>query len=313
MWSFRASCSRSSSAALLLSAALLAAGCPGAKDKDKAGDKDKAQAVSPLSIPMPESRKRLLTEMIKRRIISKDSASWNKSQEGVLRRMRIAEKRGALEMLSSRLGTLRGFAIEHQTKDGYTELWLTVPGYKKYHFLLSQEALDFFEKKGAEARFVFRIRTMKKKRIFDSLGLLTEEGTELYHRIKRNEAVFWKFPDGTVTGTVRPPKSRAAPVAAVPPPAPKRPGKKPSDVQALRQVSDLVSAGYVELSEPEVTFLLKTTRLSAERLQKESSLQIIPTKRKIYYLLSPSDPLMGVVGKYRSGSKGGLTGTPTMR
>ena len=86
-----------------------------------------------------------------------------------------------------------------------------------------------------------------------------------------------------------------------------------ADEAAKQKIATLIKTGYVEVSETEVQFLLKATGLGTEQLQKESSLQIIPTRERPYYLLSPSDPLMALVARQRSGGPDAAsTGTKTL-
>ncbi|MFA5138608.1 MAG: hypothetical protein WC728_05180 [Elusimicrobiota bacterium] len=256
-----------------------------------------------------EDRAALLREMIHRRIVSAGSSAWSSEQYAQLMRLREAEALGAFDLLRARLGTLRTFVAEAASGSGPKTLYLNAAGYQRFTFLLSQEARAYFESKGAEARFIFRLKTLGGKKIFDSTGLLTQEGLEVYIRIKRRLPVFWKYPDGTVMGNVRPPKTGAPvepPSRAEKDRAPGTAAPKPQDPQetaASQKIATLIKTGYVEVSETEVQFLTKATGLATEQLQKESSLQIVPTREKIYFLLSPSDPLMALVARYRSGGE----------
>jgi hypothetical protein len=254
-----------------------------------------------------EDQAALLGEMVHRRIVSAGSSAWSPEQYAQLMRLREAEALGAFDLLRSKLGTLRTFAAEVRTGSQIKTLYLNTEGYQRFTFLLSQEARAYFESKGAEARFIFRLKTLGGKKIFDTAGILTQEGLEVYLRVKRRLPVFWKYPDGTVMGNVRPPKtgtpaqppSRAGKGVAPGPAAPEP--RALQDAAAKQKIATLIKTGYVEVSESEAQFLTKATGLGLDQLQKESSLQTVPTRERIVFLLSPSDPLMALVARRRSG------------
>lgn len=255
-----------------------------------------AQAPQGISV----ERQRLLTEMRKRRITAPDAVSWSPEQYTQLLRAREAEALGAFALLRAKLGTLRGFAVEHRQPDGFVTLWLTKRGYEQFVFLHSQDARAYFEAHGSEARWVFQTRSVQGKKLFDRDGILTQEGLDVYNRIGRGLEVFWKLPDGRLTGTVRPPKggvAMAGPTAADKPAA--KGGAASEESRARDWAKTLLRSGYEELSFAEVRFLFQQTKLGEEQLKKESSLQVIPTREKVYYLLAPSDPLMAVVARFR--------------
>ncbi len=251
-----------------------------------------------------------------RRLIDEKDNDWNPAQYTELLRLREAEALGAFELLRVKLGTLRGLAAE-QKVDGYKKLRLTSAGYRRFIFYLSQDARTYFESKGAEAKYVFETRSVQGKRLFTKKGILTQRGIEAYNRIQRKLPVFWKYPDGRVTGTVRPPKSLTAPVRRVLPPKPakKKLGRKSNvDRDAVKRITALMRSGYVEIKESEARALLKATKMTEEELVRDSSLQVIATKEKTFYLLSPSDPMMALVTQSRSGGKSAsMTGSPTMK
>lgn len=69
-------------------------------------------------------------------------------------------------------------------------------------------------------------------------------------------------------------------------------------------------AGYEEISLNEEIFLEKETRCTQRDLMCEFSLRVVvekkgkPPKSRPHFFLNTRDPLFGLVGKYRSGSKG---------
>ncbi len=220
--------------------------------------------------------------------------------------MREAEALGAFKLLRGKLGTLRGMAVERKAK-GYKNLWLTEHGYQNFIFYRSQDARMYFETKQAEAKYVFKTRSIRGKRLFMDNGILTQEGIEVYNRIERKLPVFWRYPSGYLTGTVRPPKDLLRPARQKPlPQRSKKIGKAPPSPSpdAAGRIAALIRSGYLEISAAEERYLLKATKMNEEELARDSSLQIIPTKEKIFYLLSPSDPMMALVTRYRSGGAG---------
>lgn len=247
-----------------------------------------------------KDRGRLLIELRKRNIIAREAREWTPEQYTRLLRLREAEALGAFGLLRLKRGTLRGFAVEHGD-EGYGSLWLTEEGYQRFIFYLSQDARKYFETKGAQARSVFETRSIKGDRLFTKRGALTQEGIAVYHRIQRKLPVFWRYADGRVSGTVRPPASVAlsggSAVSAHTPPAQK---SAKYENEAEQKAEALLQSGYVEIFEEEVRFLSEKTKMNADALENDSSLQIIQEKQKTFYLLSPSDPMMALVTRRRS-------------
>jgi hypothetical protein len=242
-----------------------------------------------------------IAEMRQRHIVPQDAVRWTPDQYAGLLRMREAEAMGAFDLLRDKLGTLRGYAAESPRRQGYRSLWLTEEGYDKFIFLLSQDALAYFQSRGAEVKFVFKLKGVNGKRLFDGgTGLLTQDGVELYNRVRRKLPAFWRYPDGTVNGNVRPPKELGPTAVALPPAPAERPLKPGDDAKALQKVVTLMQSGYVEITQAEVQGLTGETKLSEADLRRQSSLQIIVTKAKTYYLLSPSDPLTAIVARSRA-------------
>lgn len=261
----------------------------------------------------------LIKEMRRRAIVSANTSRWTPDQYTLLLRCREAEKMGAFEFLREKLGSLRGLAVEFRAPEGYDGLDLTVEGYRKFIFALSQEAFGYFESKGAQGQWLYKIKTIDGKRIFTDDGMLTHEGVTVYLKTKRKIPAFWKFPNGRIVGTTRPPKDLLARLAAPrafaptpktrPLPRPENwsrpPAQAPSgtaaDPEARAQA--LLDSGFIEISEAEERHLLEKTRLSERQLRDKSSLEIIPTPGGVKYLLSPSDPLMPFVSQYRAAAE----------
>ena len=262
-----------------------------------------------------------LAEMRARRVVAKDAASWTPEQAATLKRLRQAETMGALQFLRDHTGTLDGSAVELASDKGYKRLILTVEGHERFLFILSQEARQFFEAKGAEAKWVFKITALDGKRLFDDDGLLTPEGVDLYLKARRKLPVFWHSTDGRTVGTVRPPKEAQAqaPPAVLPkpPPAAPKPGvlpptgpmeppaghRGPADQAATTVIDAMVRSGAVEISEDEARFLAQASGMSQKDLLEKSSLQAIPQAGKVRFFMQPNDPLMKQLGQYRKAQR----------
>jgi len=281
---------------------VVVAACKPAADRKPLGRRKPPKGEAPAGMK-DSPRYKLLLEMRKRRIIGKDAAGWTSEQYTLLMRTREAQALGAFRLLEKRFGTLRGFAVEHQTEPGYRALWLTADGYKKFVFLMTQDARDYFESKGAEARWVFEIRSLHGKPLFNLDGILTQEGIELYNRVRRNLPAYWRYPDKRVTGNFRPPEELLrdpnASLSSLPP----LPGMKPRD--GMERVAELLKSGYLEINPTELKMLASAAGSTVERLQQESSLQVIRTELKTFYLISPSDPLMSVLASRNASGKAG--------
>lgn len=148
---------------------------------------------------VPE-KQNLLAEFWQRRIISTDASSWSPEDLALLQRIRGAERLGALPLLKKKFGSLKAFTVVHK---GTTRL--TRPGYEKYLFLKSQDAVKWFEAKEVDAKWVYQLKDEKGKDVFDGNGLLTEDGDVLFTRVTHNLPTYWVLPSGERQGN-RPPK-----------------------------------------------------------------------------------------------------------
>jgi len=151
-----------------------------------------------------DPRKATLEELWQRRLLPPDQSSWAPQDLELLRKIRRAEK-AAIAFLKRRPGGTRPWTARSRSGGSWSEAKLTKEGYEKYLFLLSQDALEFFESKGADAKWVFKLRDWDDKPLFDGGGRITDEGVRVYDRARLNLEVFWKGPDGTAYGTRRPP------------------------------------------------------------------------------------------------------------
>ena len=174
----------------------------------RAGDLGGHELAKPLiaeSAPADE-RGEVLEEMWQRRLLPPDQRDWSPQDLELLRKIRRAEN-DALELLKKRFGTNRRWTVPVRAGSLSTRR-LTKEGYEKYLFALTQDALGYFESKGADAKWAFKLRDMDGRPLFDGRGLITDEGALVYKLARLNREVFWKSPDGDVSGTRRPPAQK---------------------------------------------------------------------------------------------------------
>lgn len=184
--------------ALAVAALLLAA--PAGGQDGLGGHAPREEA--PGGVPVPADRRRaVLEEMWQRRLLAPDQRSWSPQDLELLGRIQRAEPE-ARKHLRRRHGGDRPWVAGGRA--GAPER-LTKEGYDLYRAELTQEALDYFEGKGTDAKWGFQLRDMDGKPLFDPRGQITEEGARVYRRARLNLPVFWRAPNGEVMGTRRPP------------------------------------------------------------------------------------------------------------
>lgn len=185
---------------VLLSVALSASA------QESLGGHDPAETLAPTeTAPRPaDERKALLDEMWQRRILPPDHDSPSPQDSALLIRIRRDEDE-ALNYLKRKPGGVRAWIVERRTAAGTRRL-LTREGHARYLALLTQDALAYFESKGADAKWAFKLLDWEGRRLFDPAGKVTDEGIRVYSRAKLNLEVFWRAPTGQVYGTRRPPK-----------------------------------------------------------------------------------------------------------
>lgn len=261
-----------------------------------------------------------LAELKARGVVAKDAAAWSPEEAAFLKRIRRAEALGALQFIRDKTGSLSGTVVNLETGKGYKKPLLTVAGFERWLFLLSQEARTFFEAKGAEAKYVFQIADLSGKRLFTDEGVLTDDGIDLYLAARAKKPVFWRNTDGRPTGTVRPPADGLPPPKAAPAPPPRPappkppappPGrdatpsaassgpKGPADRAAANMIDTMVKGGALEITEDEAKALAEASGMTQAELLEKSSLQAVPHSGKMRFFLHPSDPLTTKLGLYR--------------
>ena len=150
-----------------------------------------------------------LQEMWQRRILSTESRQWSSEDLDLLQRMREAERYGAVTLLRKRVGDVSGLTFGARTSPSAPPvLKLTREGYERWVTLRSQEAIDYFEQKGVETKWIFFLVDLDGHRLFDGGGRLTPRGEYVYDLASVNMPVWWRVPQtGEVFGT-RPPPQR---------------------------------------------------------------------------------------------------------
>ena len=161
-----------------------------------------APAAAPVAAPADE-RRATLEEMWRRRLLPPDQDGWSPADLELLGRIRRAEK-DALAYLRRRPGGVRSWTAKPRPGADARPI-LTKEGYERYFFLLTQEAIDYFDSKGADAKVVFKLKDADGKPMFDGAGRITDEGARAYGRARLNMEVYWSAPDGQIFGTRRPP------------------------------------------------------------------------------------------------------------
>ena len=151
-----------------------------------------------------EDRAVVLDEMWARRILAPDQTVWAPADAELLGNIRQGEV-DALAYLKKKFASARPWTAASRSKVPGRRL-LTKEGYVKYWFHLTQDALEYFESKGAGAKWALKLTDWDGKRLFDGDGRLTPAGNAVYSRAKLKLEVYWKSPNGESFGTRRPPK-----------------------------------------------------------------------------------------------------------
>jgi hypothetical protein len=159
----------------------------------------KAEPAAPV-----EDRAAILDEMWERRILAPDQSAWAPSDAQLLGQIRMSEA-DALAYLKRKYGSTRQFTAARRSKEPARRL-LTKEGWEKYLSNVTQDAIEYFESKGAGAKWALKLTDWDGRRLFDGDGRLTPAGVNVYTRAKLKLEVFWKSPNGETFGTRRPPK-----------------------------------------------------------------------------------------------------------
>lgn len=170
----------------------------------RAGELGGHEPASPEPALVVEDRAAVLEEMWVRRLLAPDQTAWAPADAQMLGRIRMAEA-DALAYLKKKFGGTRPWTAVRRGKETAPRL-LTKEGYEKYLFHLTQDAIEYFEKKGAGAKWALKLTDWEGRRLFDGDGRLTPAGATVYTRAKLKLEVYWRSPNGETFGTRRPPK-----------------------------------------------------------------------------------------------------------
>ena len=162
-----------------------------------------APAETSVAAPV-EDRTAVLEEMWARRVLAPDLQAWSPTDAELLGRIRGVES-DALIYLTKKFGSARPWTAASRSKEAVRRL-LTKEGFEKYQFHLTQDAIEYFEAKGAGAKWALKLTDWDGKRLFDGDGRLTPAGVTVYTRAKLKLEVYWRSPNGETFGTRRPPK-----------------------------------------------------------------------------------------------------------
>lgn len=178
----------------------------------RAALKGHSKPVERLAEPKAVSaHQQLLREMRQRRIIDSDASSWSPDNMKLLLRIRWVEDAGGLYLIKRRFKRLKGLTVIHRPGGGEKPVTrITREGFDRYLVLKTQRALRYFEKRGVDAKWVFSLTDIKKRKLFDESGHLTEWGDVLYTRASLGKPVFWLTSWGEIGGN-RPPREAPLP------------------------------------------------------------------------------------------------------
>ena len=150
-----------------------------------------------------EDRAAILDEMWERRILAPDQSAWAPADAQLLGQIRMSEAE-ALAYLKRKHGATRQWTAARRAKEPSRRL-LTKEGWERYLSGVTQDAIEYFESKGAGAKWALKLTDWDGRRLFDGDGRLTPAGLTVYNRAKLKLEVFWRSPNGEVFGTRRPP------------------------------------------------------------------------------------------------------------
>ena len=183
---------------------LLALALPAAAG-DIGGHEDPKEPAA-LEAPTDE-RRATLEELWQRRLLPPDESSWSPQDFELLRKIRAVEE-DAIAYLRRRPDGERPWTAKSRSGGTASAPKLTKAGYERYLFLLSQDAIAYFESKGADAKWALKLRDWDDKPMFDVVGRITDDGVRVYKRARLNLEAFWKSPNGDIFGTRRPPTNK---------------------------------------------------------------------------------------------------------
>ncbi|MBI4056366.1 MAG: tetratricopeptide repeat protein [Elusimicrobia bacterium] len=230
----------------------------------------------------------LLAEMKERKILEDTREEFTPEERERLQLMRQAEEWGAVEFLRSKGAPLQSLVVERKKASGRLKLFLTPTGLERYEFFRSQDSVRAFESKGVEAKYVFYLRDQRGEPLYDSSGRLTAQGERVYQFLLNGQKK-WLLPTE---------------------PVPVEPGSAPQGEP--QEVTVLRLAGFEQIHDPELDWLIRETGCPQDVLEKEFTLKVVKDAMSLsrWIFLQASDMLMALIAKYRAGdTAGGMHGT----
>ncbi len=126
------------------------------------------------------SDKDILEEMKLRLIVDKRTEHLSKEMRDLFLLIRTAETKYAVDYLKEKNIMLAGRIITTRNQAGKFKLLLNANGFKSYRWLMTREAVRFFEKNDIGLKTIFVLRDKKGAVIFDKKGDLTNDGLRAY-------------------------------------------------------------------------------------------------------------------------------------
>ncbi len=159
------------------------------------------EAATPIAAAS-EDHGAVLQEMWSRHLVAPDQQAWSATELDTLAKIRRVEP-DALAYLKKKFGGTRAWTTVKRGK-GLPQPLLTVEGYQKYLFHLTQDAIAYFEEKGADAKWALKMSDETGRRLFGQDGRLTDAGVDVYRKAQLKLEVYWQSPNGELFGTRRP-------------------------------------------------------------------------------------------------------------
>ncbi len=228
----------------------------------------------------------VLKDLITRQALPEGSSFLGPLEKKLFLSMRAAERNGAAEYISKKYMGFAGLLVE--TLDGSEfSRKLTLKGFNIYMRDISQKAVRFFEKKGISLNEIFKLRTLSGQDYFDKTGKLTEEGFMAYLESLGDES-----------------KKNWLRVYEEAPAAP-----SPEKTQYDARAQQLISRGYMEISEGEYLWLMKETECpDMVLLSSPCDVKTIKSDKTVRYFICYKEGLCtrealilsNYVGQYRN-------------
>ncbi|MFH1619654.1 MAG: tetratricopeptide repeat protein [bacterium] len=223
----------------------------------------------------------ILAEMKERMAIDSGKTVLTKEDLALFSAMREAESGGAVDFVKQHVRSLSRYVMEKKVRGGRrVRLMLNMPGYQLYLRLLDRDAVRVFGQNGVSAKFVFRLRDMAGRKVFDPSGKLTPEGKAVYEAALGGSGK-WLMPD-----------------EAVP---------QDKNTEEGQAVKNLLNAGWIEAYEPEYLWIGRATDCPEDVLEKKLNVVLLKSPGGVRYFVytrqdKPGWIISTYLSKYRSGN-----------